>query len=159
MSYKSSQVIITSHNCYLLMFYPLDLDSRKTIKTKTKILSFYKQQPYFSQIVWKKAKQQYPILFWFLLLCIWFQFIRRIEQEVCLFEEMTNASLPSELKPPLACSILVVFEYTWVKAHQECQIQSKKPFILLYCLSVYNVQSYTYIKFFGNFLPTYLQGV
>ena len=36
------------------MFYPLD--SRNTKKPKTKMLSFYKQQSYFSQIVSKKAK-------------------------------------------------------------------------------------------------------
>jgi hypothetical protein len=36
------------------MFYPLD--SRNTKKTKTKMLMFYKQQSYFSQIVSKKAK-------------------------------------------------------------------------------------------------------
>ena len=35
-------------------FYPLD--SRNTKKTKPKMLSFYKQQSYFSQIVSKKAK-------------------------------------------------------------------------------------------------------
>ena len=36
------------------MFYPLD--SQNTKKTKTKMLSFYKQQLYFSQIVSKKAE-------------------------------------------------------------------------------------------------------
>ena len=36
------------------MFYLLD--SRNTKKPKTKMLSFYKQQSYFSQIVSKKAK-------------------------------------------------------------------------------------------------------
>ena len=36
------------------MSYPLD--SRNTKKPKTKMLSFYKQQSYFSQIVSKKAK-------------------------------------------------------------------------------------------------------
>ena len=36
------------------MFFPLD--SRNTKKLKTKMLSFYKQQTYFSQIVSKKAK-------------------------------------------------------------------------------------------------------
>ena len=36
------------------MFYLLD--SRNTKKLKTKILSFYKQQSYFSQIISKKAK-------------------------------------------------------------------------------------------------------
>ena len=52
------------------------------------MLSFYKQQSHFSQIVSKKAK--ITILFfmknnkkfgiWFLVLCIWFQYIQRIEQ-------------------------------------------------------------------------------
>ena len=37
-----------------ILFYPLD--SRKTKKPKTKMLSFYKQQSYFSQIDSKKAK-------------------------------------------------------------------------------------------------------
>ena len=36
------------------MFYPMD--SQKTKETKNKMLSFYKQQSYFSQIVSKKAK-------------------------------------------------------------------------------------------------------
>jgi hypothetical protein len=36
------------------MFYPLD--SWNTKKLKTKMLIFYKQQSYFSQIVSKKAK-------------------------------------------------------------------------------------------------------
>ena len=36
------------------MFYPLD--SRNTKKLKTNMLSFYKEQLYFSQIVAKKAK-------------------------------------------------------------------------------------------------------
>ena len=36
------------------MFFPLD--SQNTKKPKTKMLSFYKQQTYFSQIVSKKAK-------------------------------------------------------------------------------------------------------
>ena len=36
------------------MFYPLD--SLSTKKPKTKMLCFYKQQSYFSQIVSKKAK-------------------------------------------------------------------------------------------------------
>ena len=35
------------------MWYPLD---EKSNKTKTKLLSFYKQQSYFSRIVSKKAK-------------------------------------------------------------------------------------------------------
>ena len=39
------------------MFYPLDSrNTKKTKKPKTKMLSFYKQQSYFSQIVSKKAK-------------------------------------------------------------------------------------------------------
>ena len=39
------------------MFYPLDSRNTKKIKKpKTKMLSFYKQQSYFSQIVSKKAK-------------------------------------------------------------------------------------------------------
>ena len=36
------------------MFYPLD--SRNTKKLKTKMLIFYKQQMYLSQILSKKAK-------------------------------------------------------------------------------------------------------
>ena len=39
---------------YNYLFFPLD--SRNTKKLKTKMLSFYKQQAYFSQIVSKKAK-------------------------------------------------------------------------------------------------------
>ena len=39
------------------MFYPLDSRNTKKPKNpKTKLLSFYKQQSYFSQIVSKKAK-------------------------------------------------------------------------------------------------------
>ena len=39
------------------MFYPLDSRNTKKIKKiKNKMLSFYKQQSYFSQIVSKKAK-------------------------------------------------------------------------------------------------------
>ena len=38
------------------MFYPLDSRNTKKIKNKIKMLSFYKQQSYFSQIVSKKAK-------------------------------------------------------------------------------------------------------
>ena len=36
------------------MFYPLD--SQNTKKTKTKMLTFYKQQSYFSQIIQKRLK-------------------------------------------------------------------------------------------------------
>ena len=39
-----------------LMFYPLDSRNTKKQKTKTKLLGFYKQRSYFSQIVSKKAK-------------------------------------------------------------------------------------------------------
>ena len=40
------------------MFYPLDSGITKKLKkkTKTKMLSFYKQQSYFSQIASKKPK-------------------------------------------------------------------------------------------------------
>ena len=38
------------------MFFPLDSRKKQIKKTKTKMLSFYKQQSYFSQIVSKKAK-------------------------------------------------------------------------------------------------------
>ena len=39
------------------MFYPLDCPNAKKLKkTKTKMVSFYKQKLYFSQIVSKKAK-------------------------------------------------------------------------------------------------------
>ena len=39
------------------MFYPLDSrNTKKQKRTKTRMLSFYKQQSYFSQIVSKKAK-------------------------------------------------------------------------------------------------------
>ena len=39
------------------LFYPLDSQkTKKTKKTKTKMLSIYKQQSYFSQIVSKEPK-------------------------------------------------------------------------------------------------------
>ena len=80
-------VVKTKFSC--LMFY--QLDSPNTKKTKTKMLSFCKQQLYFSQIVSKKAKitisfineksqkEQYHFGFKFLVVCIWFQFIQRLE--------------------------------------------------------------------------------
>ena len=59
------------------MFYPLD--SRNTKKPKTKMLSFYKQQLYFSQIVSKKAK--ITIYFWVLVFSFMYlvSVIQRIE--------------------------------------------------------------------------------
>ena len=47
------------------------------------MLIYYKQQSYFSQIVSKEAK--ITILFWVLVLCIWFQFIQRIEHYLPYF--------------------------------------------------------------------------
>ena len=41
-------------NCAFLLIYPLDCQNTK--KLKTKMLSFYKQQSYFSKIVSKNAK-------------------------------------------------------------------------------------------------------
>ena len=42
------------------MFFPLDGQNTKKLKTKT--ADFYKQQTYFSQIVSKKPKLQYYFL-------------------------------------------------------------------------------------------------
>ena len=51
------------------MFYPLDIQNTRKLKTKTKLLSFYKQQSYFSQIVSKKNRNNKipKILFWVLV--------------------------------------------------------------------------------------------
>ena len=45
---------VSGNHIHKDLFFPLD--SRNTKILKTKLLSFYKQQTYFSQIVSKKAK-------------------------------------------------------------------------------------------------------
>ena len=63
-------------------------DHSTPLNLKAKI-SDYKQQSYFTQIVSKKAKitklsfmkNNKKIGIWFLVLCIWFQYIQRIEHK------------------------------------------------------------------------------
>ena len=51
-------------NFYYEMLYSLDSrNTKKLKKTKTEMLSFYKQQPYFSPIVSKKSRNDNVIFF------------------------------------------------------------------------------------------------